>query len=506
MDENNKRIFKNTAYLYVRQLVIMAISFFTTRIVLEKLGASDYGVNNVVGGFVSMFSVLNGILQMGTRRFLSLNIGKNDPQLLRKTFSTSFVIHFATGGIVVLLLETFGVWFLNTSLNIEPERLYAANWVFQFSIISVFLGITQTPFIAAITSHEHFNIYAYMSIYDTIAKVIILFILVYLPGDKLIIYAALQMFVGVTSITIYRTYCIRKFTECKFSLHVDKSLLKEMTSFSGWSIVGNLFVVGNNQGMSILLNMFFNTVVNASRGLATTVTYTISQFVNGFIIAGEPQLVKFYGAGDKTLYVRLVYNLTQYTLFLLAIFAVPIFTEIDYVLELWLGDVPPYTSEFIKITILSSLVMNSYIMLDKAIVAAGYIKQIALIANTIPIIQLPLIYIVLRLGFSPVSAYWIALVPQLIGMFADLWIIQRYVGFPSFNFFVTIILKNFLLIALACVIPFIIHRLMPGGFIRFLVVCSLSVLTTLSLMWLFALNREAKGMILRKIFRSRKEQ
>ena len=501
MEENNKRIAKNVVYLYIRQIVIMVLSFLTTRIVLEKLGASDYGVNNVVGGFVSMFTVLNGILHAGTRRFLSLNLGKNNPQLLKDTFSTSFVIHLVTGLAVVLLLETFGIWFLNTHLNIDACRMTAANWVFQFSVISVFLGVTQTPFVAAVTSHEHLNIYAYMSIYDTVAKLLVLFVLVYLPGDKLIIYAALQMIVNVVSMTIDRIYCVRKFTECKFSLHVNCHLLRDMTSFSGWSVIGNLFVVGNTQGVSILLNVFFNTVVNASRGLATTVTYTISQFVNGFIIAGEPQLVKFYGSGDKANYIRLVYNLTQYTLFLLSFFAVPVFMEVDYVLELWLGEVPPYTSEFIKITILSSLVMNSYVMIDKAIVAAGYIKQIALIANTIPIIQLPLTYIVLKLGCSPTSAYWITIVPQLIGMFVDLWIIKKYVGFPSVNFFFTIIVKNSVLLATACVVPYIIQGLMNPGLVRFLVVCAISVISTVTIMWTFALNRTIKNMIKSKLFK-----
>lgn len=501
MEENNKRIFKNTIYLYVRQILIMALSFVSTRIVLEKLGASDYGVNNVVGGFVAMFTVLNGILQTGTRRFLSLNLGKNDPELLKNTFSTSFVIHLITGIVVVLLLETIGLWFLNSHLNIEPGRMTAANWVFQFSVLTVFLGITQTPFVAAITSHEYFNIYAYMSIYDAVVKILVLFFLVYLPGDKLIIYGALQMLIGIISITIYRVYCIWKFEECSFSLHVDKGLLKEMTSFSGWSVIGNMFVVGNNQGLSILLNVFFNTIVNASRGLATTVTFAISQFVNGFIIAGEPQLVKLYGAGEKDKFERLVFNITQYTLFLLSLIAVPVFLEIDYVLELWLGEVPPYTSEFIKITILSSLIMNSYIMLDKAIVAAGYMKQIALIANTIPIIQLPLIYYVLKLGYDPAAAYWMTLVPQIIGMFADMWIVKKYVDFPSAKFFVQVIAKNFILIFVACVIPYLVHCSITPGLGRFLVVCSLSVISTVVIMWLFALNDDVKNIVYRKVLR-----
>lgn len=499
MEDSNKRIFKNTIYLYIRQVVIMALSFFTTRIVLEKLGASDYGLNNVVAGFVSMFTVLNGVLQSGTRRFLALNLGKGNEKLLKDTFSTAFVLHTVLGIIVVILLETIGLWFLNNKLNIEIDRLNAANWVFQFSIITVFLNITQTPFVASITSHERFNIYAMMSIYDTVCKIMVLFILVYLPGDKLIIYAALQFLVSFIATIIYRTYCVRKFIECGFTFYINKEILLEMSKFSVWSLIGNVLIVGNSQGLSILLNIFFSTVVNASRGLANTVTFTISQFVNGFIIAGEPQLVKYYGSGDKSKFESLVFNLTQYTLFLIAVIAVPVFMEIDYVLFLWLGEVPQYTSEFIKITILSSILMNSYIMLDKAIVASGHVKQLSLYANTIPIIQLPLIYIALKLGYSPIIAYWITILPQFIGMFTDLWIIHKYEQFNSLKFFRQVILKNLSLIGLACIIPYLIRINMEQGIYRFLIVCSIAVLNTLLLMWFFSLNKEVKRMVINKV-------
>lgn len=499
MEESNKRILKNTLYLYVRQFVIMALSFFTTRIVLEKLGAADYGLNNVVAGFVSMFTMMNGVLQTSTRRFLSLNLGKGDKILLRNTFSTALAVHTIMAVIVAVLLETVGLWFLNNKLNIEINRMEAANWVFQFSVISVFLNITQTPFVAAITSHERFNIYAFMSIYDAVAKVLVLFILVYFPGDKLIIYSALQLTINAISIIIYKTYCMKKFDECRFSLHIDKTLLTQMSRFSGWSVIGNILIVGNSQGLSILLNIFFNTAVNAARGLANTVTFTITQFVNGFILAGEPQLIKLYGAGEKEKFIRLVFNITQYTLFLIALIAVPVFMEIDYVLKLWLDKVPEYTSDFIKITILSLLLMNSYIMLDKAITASGHIKQLALIANTIPIVQLPLIYLALKFGYSPVTAYWITLIPQLLGMFSDLWIIKRYENFPSECFFINIIAKNLFLIALACIIPYYVQTFFEPGLLRFFTVCSVSALSTLGIMWLFALNKEVREMIINKL-------
>lgn len=499
MEDNNKRILKNTVYLYMRQFVIMALSFFTTRIVLEKLGASDYGVNNVVGGFVSMFTVLNSILQTGTRRFLSLNLGKGDALVLKDTFSTAFVIHLIVGTFVVVLLETFGIWFLNSQLNIDSGRMVAANWVFQFSVLTVFLSITQTPYTAAVTSHENFSIYAFMSIFETVAKVAVLFLLIFIPGDKLIIYSALLLGVSAINISVYRVYCIRKFPECQFTLKVNHNLLKEMVRFSGWSVIANVFQVGNTQGVSILLNIFFSTLVNAARGLATTVTFTISQFVNGFIIAAEPQLVKYYGANDREHFEKLVFNITQYTLFLLAIFAVPVFMEIDYVLKLWLTEVPQYTSEFIKITIISSLIVNSYIMIDKAIIASGHIKQMALIGNTIPVIQLPLVYIFLKLGYSPVVTYIITLVPQFLGMFANLWISKHYINFPSGRFFFQIMVKNSLFIIIACIIPYIVREMMPDGLLRFLVVCSLSVFCTIGIMYSFAMNAETKQMVRQKV-------
>ena len=499
MEQNNKRILKNTVYLYIRQFVIMALSFFTTRIVLEKLGASDYGVNNVVGGFVSMFTVLNSILQTGTRRFLALNLGKNDIELIKRTFSTAFFIHLIVGVVIVILLETIGIWFLNTHLNIDDNRIVAANWVFQLSVLCVFLNITQTPYTSAVTAHEQFNIYAIMSIFDVVAKIAVLFLLIFIPGDKLVIYAVLLSIVCIINIIIYRIYCIKNFSECTLSLKMDKRLFHEMIKFSGWSVIGNVFQITNSQGLSILLNIFFNTIVNAARGLAGTVTYTISTFVNGFIIAAEPQLIKYYGAGDKKHFEQLIFNITQYTLFLLSIIAVPVFMEMDYVLELWLGEVPQYTSEFIKITVISSIVVNSYTMIDRGIMASGHIKQLALLGNTIPIIVLPLVYLVLKLGYSPIVTYIVNIVPQFLGFFATLWIIQKYAGFPAMTFFRKVILKTYLLIGLSCIIPYIVHYNMENGLVRFLIVCSLSLMSTITIMYTFALNKDTRMMVRLKI-------
>lgn len=503
MEQSNKRILKNTSFLYMRMLVMMALSFLTTRIVLEKLGVDDYGLYNVVGGFVAMFTVLNNVLQSATRRFMSIAIGQGDSRKIRDTFSTSFVMHLAIGAIVIFALETIGLWLLNTQLNIQEGRETAANWVFQFSVFSVFLAITQTPYTAAVTSHERFNVYAYMSIFDVVAKLGILFLLVYLPFDKLIVYAFLMCAVNFASVAIYRVYCIRQFTECHITFHVDKPLFKQMLTFSGWDSLGNVSAVVNNHGLSILLNMFFGTAINASRGLAATVSSTVSTFVSGFITAAEPQLAKFYSKGEMDRFERLIFNVSQYTLFMLAIIAVPVMLELDYVLKLWLGNVPDFTSAFVKITVIATFIQYSNLMVLKGIVAIGRVKQITTMTTPMYFLHLPLVWCALKIGWDPTSVYWVGMIPSFLGLSMNLYILHKYTGFPSFKYFCSIFLKNLCLIFISCIVPFIIHDMLYEGFTRFAVVCCVSILCTLLTMWFFALNNETREMVLRKIFKKK---
>lgn len=501
MDNNNKKIIKNTVYLYIRTFVIMIISFLTTRIVLDKLGSSDYGLNNLIGGFVSMFTVLNSILNTGTNRFLSLYLGKGDTRRLKDTFSTAFVIHLIVGIIVVLLLETLGIWFLNFKLNIDPHRMHAANIVFQCSVIATFFSITQIPYTAAVTSHEKFSIYAMMSIFDVTAKLLTLYLLVTIPGDKLVIYAILQLCVSICNISIYRIYCIKHFAECSWSLHVDKTLFKEMASFSGWSTLGHVLITINAQGTSIILNIFFNTVMNAARGLAQTVMFTIGQFIQGFLVAAQPQLIKYYGNGDMKRFIQLIFNVSQYTLFLVAIFMVPVLMEIDYVVKLWLGnEVPQYTIAFIKITMICTVIYNSNHMVDCGITAIGRVKELNSWSIPIYLLSLPLCYIVLYLGMGPIVMYWIASVPPLLAFLVNLKILSKYTDFPALKYFYTIFMKNIFLIAVSCIIPFMIRSLMTEGIIRFFIVCSVSVLCTFITIYFVGMNQETRELIKQKIF------
>lgn len=500
MESNNKRIIKNTLYLYIRMAVIMALSFITTRIVLDKLGASDYGVYTLVGGFVSLFTVLNSILNSSTTRFLALYLGKGDVQNLRKVFSTAFILHLFIAIIVIICLETFGLWFLNSHLNIDINRISAANWVFHFAVISTFLSITQTPYTATVTAHEHFNIYAIMSIFDVVAKILILYLLITIPGDKLIIYATLLLCVSICNITLYRIYCIKHFSETKIIFQIDRKIFKEMLRFSGWGTFGHVITVINSQGTNILFNLFFNTIMNAARGLAQTVSYTIAQFVGGFLTAAQPQLIKYYGQGDTEHFNKLIFNITQYTLFLLALIAVPVILEIDYVIYLWLGkNIPHYTIPFVKITVICSIIYRSNTMIDYGINAAGHVKLLNTLSIPNYLLTIPLIWGTLYLNLGPITAYWISSIPPLLAFLTNLWIINHTIGFPSKQYFIHIFLKNILLIAISLIIPWLIQQTMSPSFIRFTVVCCISLLSTTTVLWFFALNKKVKNMILQKI-------
>lgn len=500
MEESNKRIAKNTLYLYVRQFIILALSLFTTRVVMEKLGASDYGINSLVGGFVAGFAVLNSILSSGTRRFLALYLGKGDESKLRVTFSTTLLIHIIIATVIAVVLETGGLWFLNTELNIEPSRMYAANWVFQLAVISTTLGIIQTPFVAVVTSHEHFKVYAALSVFDVVAKMVVIYFLLFLPGDKLIIYAILQLCVSIIGFSIYISYCMKKFPECGWKIAIDKPLLKEMLTFSGWGAFGHLITVVNSQGISIILNIFYNTVMNAARGLAGTVNFVISNFVTGFQAAALPQLVKFYGAGDMEKFCRLIFNVSQYTIFLLAIFLVPTLLELDYVVGLWLGgEVPPYTCSFVKITLFCGIIYKSNVMVENGLNAIGRVQENNMYSVPVYLLSIPLVYFTLKYGGGPIWAYWAASVPPLISFIINLFLLSRFTIFSGRKFFINIVLKNTLLILVSAIIPFTVQTFMQPGFVRFLVVCTISVLSTITFLWIFGMNSVTKQMVREKV-------
>lgn len=500
MNNNNKNIVKNTVYLYIRMLVMTALGFITTRVVLDKLGVSDYGIYSLVGGFVSMFTVLNSILNTGTSRFIALALGTGNIDEQKRTFSTSFALHILIAFIIFIILESFGLWYLNSELNIESNRMEAANWVFQFSVISVSLSITQTPFSASVTAHEKFNLYAIMSIFDAVSKLLVLYLLVIIPGDKLIIYAGMIFVVSLMNLIIYRMYCIRNFAECRMKIKIDKPLMREMTKFAGWSTLGHIVTVVNGQGISILFNLFYNTVLNAARGLSGSVTFMISNFISGFMTAAQPQLVKYYGARDMENFRKLTFNVSLYSIFLIAIVMGPVLLEIDYVVKLWLGgNVPQYTTDFIKISMFLTLVYRSNSMVETGIQASGYVKLLNTWSVPVYLGVIPLVWFALKMNWGPIVAIIFANFASLLTFFINLYIIKHTINFPSWDYFRIVFLKNVLLVLIALAIPFIVQQQLDEGALRFIIVCSLSVICTIIILWFWGLNHETRILVKNKL-------
>ena len=355
-ESTNKRIAKNTLLLYVRILLTMVIGLYTSRVVLAELGISDYGLYSVVGGIVTMFTFINGSLNAGTQRFLTFELGRGDIVQLKKLFSTAIVIYTFLAMIILFLAETIGLWFLLNKMNFAPGRLNAAIWVYQFSIIACMVSIIQVPFMAALVAHEKFNMYAYMSIYDAVMKLAIVFLLTFAPFDKLIFYAFLILLVSTSSAVIYNWYCRKHFVECRFSWSFDKSVFKKMFSFSAWDIVGSVAVLGQIQGVNIIINLFCGTIVNAAYGIANTVNNIINTFAANIIIAASPQIVKSYAQKHLDEMFSLVINSAKMSSYLLLIIGIPVFVEIEFLLKIWLGEYPSYAPLFLRIILVQSWV------------------------------------------------------------------------------------------------------------------------------------------------------
>ena len=352
---NNKRIAKNTILLYFRMLIMMGVGLYTSRIVLGALGVSDYGINNVVGGVITMASFLNAGLSQATQRFISYELGTGDMKKLGEVFSNSLIIHGIIALIVLLISETVGLWFINNCLNIPEERMNAANWVFQFSILSYVVGILSVPYNSVIIAHEHMNVFAYISILEAMFKLLVAFCLLFIDMDKLILFSCLTLCVSIIIRLCYGLYCKRHFAECNTSISSNKSLMRQIGSFAGWSMLGNLGLIGRDQGANVILNLFLGTSLNAARGIALQVSTLVNQFSLNFTMAMNPQITKQYASGNLEKCSSLVYEGSKFSFFLLSAISIPVIINADYLLQLWLGSVPPFTSLFLILSLVVSL-------------------------------------------------------------------------------------------------------------------------------------------------------
>ena len=492
--ENNKKIVKNTFILYIRLFITLAVSLFITRKLLQVLGVEDFGLFNVVGGVVMIFSFLNNSMIAASQRFITYSLATDSLPQQKKIFSSSVIIHLFIAIIIVLALETIGIWYINNKLNVSVNRFDAAFLVFQFSVISFFLSVVNVPLLSTVIAHEKMNIYAFISIFDSLIRVIIVLCLSYIKYDKLISYSALLIFPGIVNFAFYLTYCINHFNECRI-VRPDILTLSKMLSFAGWSFLGNFGVVAKDYGVNLIINTFCTTAINASRGIAYQVMNAVNGFVTGFQTALNPQITKRYAIGDFTDMISLVFNGAKYSFFLLSLFVIPIYIRADYVLELWLGDVPEFTIQFLRLALIMSLINSMSGPLVVGIQATGNIKLFQIVISIIMTLDIPLSYIVLRMGCQPHIVVYVSICSSFLGIIARAVLLRHQVNFSTKDFIINIVLKNYLLLIFIYTLVYYISQLIDDTFIGLIMFFGSSMIVSLTCIYIFVLNSNEKKYI-----------
>ena len=446
MEENRKRVVKNTLLLYVRMFLTMAIGLFTSRVVLNTLGVSDYGIYNVVGGIVTMLAFLNTGMVASSQRFLSYELGRSDLNRLKEVFGTSVTIHVVIALVIGCFAETIGLWFVNTHLNIDPDRMFAANCVYQASILTFMISVISVPYNSCIVAHERMSAFAYVSILESVLKLLIVYLLWVLPWDKLVVYGVLVVGVSALIRWIYALYCKKHFEECTYAFHFDRRLFNEMSSFAGWSVVGNMGFSMRDQMSNIILNLFYGTTLNAARGIAMQVSSVINTFSTNFTMAINPQITKQYASGHLGESQQLVYAAARYSFYLLMLISIPVMLHVDYILKLWLGIVPEYTGLFVNLTLLSALLYAVTQSVTVALQATGRIKVFQIGICLLMLSEIPMAYGLLAMGYSPYSVMYPTLLTNTIAIFFRFYLIKRMIPTYSVGYYCIQVLLRCLLI------------------------------------------------------------
>ena len=440
----NKRVVKNTLFLYFRSILLLVISLYTSRVTLQVLGVQDYGIYQIVGGIVSMFSMLSSTLASASQRFITYALGENNKEKLRNVFATCVTIHVALGIIVVLLLEIVGLWFLHNKANIPIERIQIAGVVMHFSIATLFLNILTVPFNATIIAHEKMSAFAYIGILDAVLRLAVVFFLTILSWDKLFLYAALNLAVALTIRFIYSVYSNKNFDETKIKgWYFDKNLFRQMFYFAGWNLFGNGSLVLRNQGVDIVLNIFFGVVVNAAKGISNQVQHAVGVFVGNFTTALKPQLTKAIAQKNYERVYVLINNGSRYSFMLMLVVSMPIIISAPHLLKLWLGFVPDYSVIFIQWTMGYLLLDILSRLLIQSILSQGNIKKYQIIVGGTKLFAIPFVYVYLLIDKNPLVGVWVNLFLEFLCLAERLYFTRKLLGFNSFYYLKDVILRCF---------------------------------------------------------------
>lgn len=499
VSQNNKRIAKNTLLLYSRMFFMMAVSLYTSRVVLNTLGVEDYGIYNVVGGIVAMFSFINSSMSAATQRYITFALGKDDKVQLKKVFNTSLIIHGGISILLILLAETIGLWFLWNKMQVPVERMEAAFWVYQSSIVASVIMIMSVPYNAAIVAHEKMSAFAYISVLEVVLKLLIVYLLLVISFDKLIVYALLIVLVQIFIRLCYSWYCNKYFKETLFTWILDRGLIKEMIGFAGWNLFGACAYIAFTQGLNIILNMFFGPVVNAARAIAVQVQNAMTQFISNFQMALNPQIIKSYAAGDLQYMHSLIYRSSKFSYFLIFSISLPVIIETPFILKVWLNNVPENSAIFLRLMVCTSWISSISNPLINAAQATGNIRKYQTVIGTMLIMILPISYLCLKIGFPACSVFIVHLIIECLAQVVRLFIIKPMIELSIGEFVKNVILKIILVSFLTILLPYYVHTAMHGGWLRLVFVAVASFLSATFIIGGIGLSTPERKFILTTI-------
>ncbi|MCQ2232235.1 MAG: hypothetical protein MJZ30_10350 [Paludibacteraceae bacterium] len=493
----NKRIAKNSVILTIQLIFVLLLTLYTTRVMLDILGVIDYGVYNVVCGFVTMFTFLNTSMSNGIQRFFNYELGQNGVRGAQKVFNTAVYVQIFFAGLIILFTETFGLWYLYEKMIIPDERITAAFWIFQSSILSFLFIILQSPFTAAVMAHEKMGFYSSISLIDAVLKLVVVLTLPLFGGDQLVVYGILFALISVFNFTIYFTYCRRNFDEISFRLDFDRSMFKSMLIFSGWNVFGSFANMMREQGINLVLNLFFGPLVNAARAVAAQVNGGLQSFVYNLTTAMRPQVVQSYAQGNIDRTMRLTFSISKLSCFCLYLISLPILVDIDFVLHIWLGsNVPAHTSSFIYIIVLTSFLNNLNSAVSGVVHASGRMKLYQLTGGGCILLVIPLAYFALKMGAEPEWALLVCFFTMIIAQIVALIVLKTIVDYSIIEYVKRVLKPFFSVVILSFWIPIVISNQMQEGFFRFVAVGVVSVITTSLLIFTIGLDTNEKGLII----------
>lgn len=474
-------------------LLMLVVSLYTTRVVLNALGVMDYGINNVVAGFVSMFTFLNTSMSNGIQRFYNYVLGKKENGNVADVYNTAWRIQLILALVLLFLLETIGIWYIYNKMVIPEDRFVAAMWVFQFSVISMVLIVMQIPYNATIMAYEKMDFYAYISIFDVMAKLGIAYIIDVFTGDRLILYGFLLFVVAIAGFVLNYGYCKRYFKSITLKKQYNKSLFRPMLSFSGWNIFGSFAYMLKGQGLNMLLNVFFGPVVNAARGISAMIMSAIQGFQGNIVVAFRPQIVQSYSAGEYERVKKLFFSLSKLSFVMLAMFSLPVIVELDYILQLWLGsNIPEYTKSFTILVLINTVISALNVPISQIVHATGKMKKYQIITSVIICLILPISWIFLKLGYTPNSVYIVSLIMTIVNQVVCNLVLRSIFPYSLSNYFKEIIIPCVSFSVLVPVLPLIVCHIYTPCFARVVVNCLIIIILSVLFAYVVFLNRQER--------------